>query len=131
MQQITHGSLGLHKAAILGYQSSMSIDKLIENIGLEESENLLAKALPIITTRKKAILDALNDNNLSLAGEYAHKTAGSIRLYGSGRLEALLRQVVSLSKEQSVPAELCSELTSEFDAAIDEIQQRLGPATAQ
>ena len=130
MQQITYGSQVLQKAEVLGYQSACSIDKLIENIGLDESKKLLTEALPIIVTRKGLVLKALDNNEISKAGEYAHRTSGSIRLYGSSRLEELLREVMSLTSDQTVSSGLRNELSEEFDAAISEIQNRVGTSTA-
>lgn len=111
--------------ANLNYQCSVSIDRLIENIGSEESKELLVEALPIIIARKNAILNALEQNDNSAASVGAHKAAGSIRLYGSSRLEALLGEVMSLSAGQPLRSNLKSELESEFNTAIHEIQNRL------
>lgn len=107
------------------YQSSFSIDKLIENLGLKESRELLAEALPIIIARKIAILKALQQNNISVASQESHKASGSVRLYGSSRLEALLLEVISLPPKQSVKPSLGHQLEAEFDDVIHEIQLRL------
>ena len=115
----------IQKAANLDYQSSFSIDKMIENIGAEESKELLIEALPIIIARKGAILKALAQNDISAASKTAHRTAGSIRLYGSSSLEMLLAEVMGLSVNVSPRSALQAELESEFDAAIHEIQSRL------
>lgn len=123
--QIMYGSTELKKVGKLGHQSSFSIDRMIENIGLEEGKKLLKEALPIIMDRSNLIITALEENNTSAAFDCAHRTAGSIRLYGSTRLEELLMEVMSLLADQSPRSELCSELKVEFDAAISEIEERL------
>lgn len=115
----------LQKVDNLGYQSNYSIDRLLENIGHEEGKELLAESLPIIMTRRNAILRALKRGDINVACEYAHKTAGSIRLYGSSRLEALLLEVTLLSVDQTPRSNLYNELQVEFDSAIQEIQERL------
>ncbi len=113
------------KVANLEYHSGHSIDRLVENIGLEESRSLLAKALPIIIVRKDETLKALEQSDISAVHKQAHKTSGSIRLYGSSRLETLLLEAMSLSPEQTKRPGLHHELASAFDAAINEIKMRL------
>lgn len=123
--QTMYKSVELQTMANLIYQCSTSIDRLIENIGSEESRELLVGALPVIIARKNAILNALEQNDNSAACVGAHKAAGSIRLYGSSRLEELLGEVMLLSANQAPRATLRSELNFEFDSAIHEIQNRL------
>lgn len=123
--KIMYGSAEFQKVFNLNHQSSSSINRLIGNIGAEESSELLAEALPIIVKRKSIILKALEQNDVKVACEYAHRTAGSIRLYGSSRLENLLLEAASISADQPQRLELSSELESEFDSAINEIQERL------
>lgn len=123
--QIMYGSVEFQKAASLNHKSSSSIDRLIENIGADESNELLVEALPIIVARKSAILKALEQNDVKVACEYAHRTTGSIRLYGSSRLEDLLLEVASLSANQSQRSGLQTELESEFNSVIHEVQERL------
>ena len=113
------------EVVVLVNQSSSSIDQLIENIGLEDSRDLLTKSLPIIIGRKRTLLKALEDNEISLASECAHQASSSIRLYGSGHLEGLLQEVISLSLAQPVRHGLQGELEAEFNDAISEIKKRL------
>lgn len=115
----------VYKVASLNHQSSFSIDRLIENIGADESRDLLIESLPIIQSRKQAILSALVHGDIEAACVCAHKTTGSIRLYGSSRLEALLLEVTTLPVDQPPRSNLQHELAVEFDLAIFEIQQRL------
>lgn len=123
--QIISSNTELEGVGNLGHKSSCSIDRMIENIGPEEGRKLLIAALPIIIERSRLILEALENNDINAAFDCAHRTAGSIRLYGSSRLEELLMEVMSFSVDQSPPENLCSELKVEFDDAINEIQTRL------
>ena len=81
------------------YDNSFSIDKLIENIGPKDSKELLSEALRMIIVRKLSILKALEQNDTSTASKDAHRARGSIRLYGSSSLEALLLEVMLLSPD--------------------------------
>lgn len=123
--QIMYKNEELQETASSDHHSSYSIDKLFKNIGPEEGKQLLVEALPIIETRKNLILKALEQDEISVACGYAHKTSGSIRLYGSIRLEALLQEVVSIPANQAVRPALYSDLEAGFDEAISEIQKRL------
>lgn len=127
MRQVSshRGGQVFPKMEVLISKSSFSIDQLIENIGLEDSRNLLAKSLPIIIGRKRALLKALEDNEVSLVSEYPHKTSSSVRLYGSSHLEGLLQEVISLSPAHPVRHGPQAELQAEFNDAISEIKKRL------
>ena len=126
MEQVSsHRGQIFPRVVVLVNQSSSSIDQLIENIGLEDSRDLLAKALPIIISRKHTLLKALEDNEITLASECAHQTSASIRLYGSSHLEELLQEVISLKLVQPVRHGLRGELETEFNDAINEIKKRL------
>lgn len=118
-------SVELYEAANVDHQSSFSINRLIGNIGAEESRELLVEALPVIVKRKETIISALEQQDLETACVCAHKAAGSIRLYGSSRLEALLLEVMALTAGQSPRPGLDHELAAEFDSAIHEIEERL------
>lgn len=107
------------------HQHNNSVDRLIRSIGLRESKKLLTKALPIIIARKNALIEAFEQNDRGTARTQAHKAAGSIRLYGSTRLEELLSEVSTLSSKQLISQKLHDELVHEFDVAISEIEERL------
>lgn len=121
-----HAGVETQETANLDYQTNLSIDRMIENIGSKQSRELLEEALPIIISRKSAILDALAKNDISAAHRSAHRTTGSIRLYGSSSLESLLMEVISTPPNQSLRPGLHDKLESEFDAVIHEIKKRLG-----
>jgi len=125
MQQEKLRTQRFQGATTMGYQCSFAIDKLISNIGVEAGEKLLSEALPIIISRKRIILQALEKRDIVAAAECAHSTSGSIRLYGSSRLEELLREVMSLPVDKAVPSKLINGLETEFDTAILEIHKRI------
>lgn len=110
-------------ASNLASLNSPSIRRLINSLGLDESKKLLTDALPIITNRKNDLLTALQQKDFETANQLAHKTMGSIRLYGSSELEMLLQEVISLKSIKACRPNLFNELELEFDHAIHEIEQ--------
>ena len=85
-------------------------------LGIADTLDLMSNAFPLIVERKNMINLALQEGNFERAAAYAHKTIGSIRLYGTDKLEGLLSQL----KEQQVTAETLdgfqAELSEEFDS---------------
>lgn len=108
------------------YQSELSLKKIDnsclnaireteEDIGTDDTIELLTHALPFISERKNMINLALQENDMDRAALYAHKTLGSIRLYGTKKLEKLLTQLKSHQVGNDDFQEFQAELASEFD----------------
>lgn len=88
------------------------------DLGTVDTIDLLSNALPLIIERQKMIELALQEADADSAGFYAHKTLGSVRLYGTEQLENYLNQ---LKHDQVADQDIDSfktRLSNEFDAVI-------------
>ena len=94
---------------------------LLENLGEQGVIELLTFTLPLIKERKRLLLQHLQAGDWEVAARLAHKTLGSIRLYGSAELESLLQQI----RQQELPTIATSAFQTTFDAVFSGIIQTL------
>lgn len=107
-----------------------AVNKLVGDLGVNDTYELLAFALPHITKRHEELQDALERGEWETAARCAHKTLSSVRLYGSERLEVLLYQVREAGTGgMDVPA-LRQELSVEFLSVIQTIKEWLNVNSA-
>lgn len=109
-----------------------TLNALAGRLGLGDTIELLELALPLIAEREQEIRQSLLAGDWSEAARCAHKTMSSVRLYGTHKLELLLRQVQSAGQGQmDVPA-FQQELSAEFVAVMQTISEWLAKhATGQ
>ncbi len=113
---------------IMNKFQSGSVPKIINNaclnaicetesdLGTDDTIELLSSALPLIHERKKLLDLALQESDLKQASLHAHKTLGSIRLYGTEKLEGLLTQLKNQSVLRTDLTYFQSVLNVEFES---------------
>lgn len=107
------------------YGSLTAIHNTYEDIGGRNSTDFLSQSLPMIIQRKDAIVKALAQKDTEDACQCANRTLSSIRLYGSDKLEMLLRQVHETSDVDTDFPKLSSSINQEFDSVIQTLKEWL------
>ena len=99
------------------------LDKLMQDLGIEDAIEVLEYALPRVFERQKKIQQHLQAKQWEEASAYAHQTISSIRLYGSDELERLLRKIKERNESERI--ELQGQLSREFTDVLQAIEQWL------
>ncbi len=94
-------------------------------IGEKETIELFQFALPIVIERQHALEQHLRAKEWAEFKQFAHKSIGSVRIYGSERLEVLLRQAHDIDNDGVDLLAYQQELSKEFEAVIDGIREWL------
>ncbi|MGB0361024.1 MAG: hypothetical protein ACPGVP_08690 [Thiolinea sp.] len=104
-----------------------AIEETKGDLGIADTVDLLSNSLPLIIERKNMINLALQESDLDRASLYAHKTLGSIRIYGTEKLESLLNRLKDkqLDERGSNDFHLKDELSVEFDSVTFTINEWL------
>lgn len=110
--------------------SSEALDSLLENLGMKHTVDLVVFALPHISQRRDSLKQLLLTGSWEEAARVAHKTLSSVRLYGSNRLESLLRQVCQRDIAVISTAAFQTTLDAEFSLTISMLEQWLGSEAA-
>lgn len=99
--------------------TNQKLAKLEKNLGVTDTVDLIRSALPIILERKETLSRLLLTQDIEGASACAHKTLGSVRLYGTDQLEHLLMRVKTLdSKLDDLPG-FQRQISEEFSRVID------------
>ena len=106
-------------------KNNLSLETVVRRLGVEDAIEFLEYALPRIIQRKKWLQEYLSTGDSEAASQCAYRTIGSVRLYGSTKLELLLEQVKLVSNGDIDPVSLQRELSVEFDKAINAIREWL------
>ncbi|WMP19452.1 hypothetical protein [Thiothrix lacustris] len=102
-----------------------ALDALAIQIGEKEAIELFQFALPAVIERQHKLEQHLGAGEWADAAHFAHKTISSVRLYGSNRLENLLRQAKEAANEQVDVTLLRRELSEEFEVIIKAVREWL------
>ena len=106
------------------------LENLVKTIGADSARMLAEQAAANLTDNSNELLRLLRDGATESAAKVAHRMKGSIGVYGSTRLENLIRAIEKRDEETDLsPSEMIDQLTVEVDtvvAALDSAQQRLG-----
>lgn len=102
------------------------LTKLVNTLGVTDTAELIQTAVPIITERRETLSRLLLAQDLEGAADCAHKTLGSIRLYGTPNLEGLLKQVKTLDASQHDLVKFQQRLFEEFSQVIKDCNGLLG-----
>ncbi len=108
-------------------KNSCSLETIAQNLGIEDTIELLEYALPRIAQRQKKIQESLLAEDWEAASKCAHQTISSVRLYGTEELEKLLRQAKQAG-EDTADADIVTlqqELLAEFDHVSQTIREWL------
>lgn len=106
-------------------KNNLSLEAVVRRLGKEDTIEFLEYTLPRIIQRKKGLQEYLSTGDWEAASQCAYRTIGSVRLYGSAKLELLLEQVKLVSSGDVDPVSLQHELSVEFDKAIDATREWL------
>jgi hypothetical protein len=106
-------------------KKDLSLETVVRRLGVEDSIEFLEYALPRIIQRKKWLQEYLSTGDWEAASQCAYRMIGSVRLYGSAKLELLLEQVKLVSNGDIDPVSLQYELSVEFDKAINATREWL------
>lgn len=109
---------------------SEAVDGLLENLGMKATVELVAFALPHIVLRRDSLKQLLHASDWEGAGRVAHKTLSSVRLYSSGQLEALLRQVCQQDIGVISRPAFQAMLDDEFSSIINRLESWLNSRPA-
>jgi len=90
----------------------------VNTLGVTDTAELIQTALPIITERRETLSQFLLAQDFEGAAACAHKTLGSVRLYGTPSLESLLKQVKTLDPAQNDLVKFQHQLHEEFSLVI-------------
>ena len=99
--------------------TNLKLAKLEANLGVTDTVDLIRTALPIIIERKATLSKLLLAEDLEGASACAHKTLGSVRLYGTDQLEHLLTQVKTLDPNRDDLTGFQYQISEEFSLVID------------
>jgi len=105
-----------------------STEYLISQFGKTKTIHMLEFALPHIYDHKKNINQALANNNLPAASNYAHKALSPVRLYGTEKLEKLLLHIKDNTTDNNHAMQLQQATSDEFDFIIKHIEAWLNNA---
>lgn len=100
--------------------TSPKLTKLQENLGTADTVALIQTALPIIIGRRDRLNRFLLTRDFAGACDCAHKSLGSVRLYGTSELESLLAQVKTLNGTQDNLPEFQCQIFDEFSRVIED-----------
>lgn len=106
-------------------QSEAAINHLVETIGLNDACELLQSTHHLITNRKNQLVIALRQNDMAAARRCVHKTIGSIRIYGSERLEVMLSDIANKPLQIINTVAFQQELQVEFESVISVVDMWL------
>ncbi len=99
------------------------LNKLTQDLGIEDTIEVLEYALPRIFERQQKIQQYLQTKQWENASACAHQTISSIGLYGSDELEKLLNKIKDRNESERI--ELQDQLSREFTHVTETIQQWL------
>jgi len=102
-----------------------TLDRYLATVGKKKTLEMVHFSLSYIDQREKEIANALLRANKKLAADLAHKALGSVKFYGTSRLEALLSTIRDGNYRDSEIATLQSELSSEFMLATNNLERWL------
>ncbi|MEB4592710.1 Hpt domain-containing protein [Candidatus Thiothrix sp. Deng01] len=74
-------------------QMFIVLDEIAGRLGREKAIEIVEFSLPYIAGKEQQLRDALQAGDWETAARHAHKAISSVRLFGSVKLEALLRQI--------------------------------------
>lgn len=99
------------------------LNQLEKDLGRSEAADLLRFALPVIQDREARLKSLLLSGNRDEVAKCAHKALGSIGLYGSARLENLLKEASSIdtSGDEDLIA-FQQSLSEEFEHVLSVIR---------
>lgn len=101
-----------------------NLAQLNQELGREQSVELLTFALPHIRQHAEKLHTALSSHNWQQTALYAHKALSSAHLYGSAELNFLLTQLKE--GNQTIPPKAFQQaLADEFALVINSIEQWL------
>lgn len=101
------------------------LDLVADELGVKDTAELFEFALPVIVERKHKLEQFLGAGEWDAAAQCANTTISSVRLYGSEKLEVLLRQIQDAGSSESANTDwqtLRHDLSEEFQVAIDALQ---------
>lgn len=99
-----------------------SLDGYATKMGSETTIQMVKLAIPYIKQREQQLREALLEGDMKAAAGHAHKAIGSVRIYGTLELEALLCQVRDQDFGQSNSTATQQLLSAEFDRASQALQ---------
>lgn len=104
--------------------NASAIKQVSQELGSEQTIELLEFALPHIHQQAQQLDAALSTHNWQQAALYAHKALSSVHLYGSPELRFLLTQLKERNQTIS-PQAFQLALTNEFNDVITAIEEWL------
>ena len=107
---------------MINHDGVSTLDALVNNLGLSEACEFLETSLPEITRRKNILQQSLRSGNFPEAVECARNSLGSIRFFGSAKLETTLLQISNNQIDASNAVELQRKLSREFESVIRTIK---------
>lgn len=103
---------------MMNHDGVSTLDNLVSKLGLSGACEFLESSLPEMTRRKSILQQGLSSGNYPEAVECANQGLGSIRFYGSAKLEATLLQISNNQIDPSNVVELQRRLSREFESVI-------------
>lgn len=107
------------------YDNNQSLETVVRCLGVEGSSELFRYALPRLSQRKKELQKHLSKKDWQAASQSACRAIGSVRLYGSAKLEILLDEIILLGPDEVDFVSLRKEVSVEFDHSIRAIRRWL------
>lgn len=108
-----------------------ALSGLIDQLGLEDATDLVKVSLPILADWRAKLSHALEAGDMDAAAKLAHRAISSVRLYGTERLELLLRRLTNREVQQQSEVVVFEEkLSAEFQFIEQTLQQWLSEQPA-
>jgi hypothetical protein len=101
------------------------LDAMVDKLGMKDTIEMYEYALLKIPEKKNKLQSYIVSENWLHAHQMAHKSLSSARLYGTEKLERLLRQVRLVGTPAIDAPVLAQELSDEFDYVSEQINQWL------
>lgn len=100
-----------------------SIEDLVNDLGMEDTIEILEYTLPIAQKQAEVLLDALKKEDFVIVAQYAHKMISSVRVYGSARLESILFELKEVDQTSQLNVlETYQALKDELELVMHAIQ---------
>jgi len=106
-------------------QSENTLQHLVDLIGFSNACELLRSSLRLIAERQNELESALKHNQDLSARHHAHRIIGSVRLYGSPRLEEMLFMIGNQPFSEVNTVEFQQALSAEFESVISTVREWL------
>ena len=107
---------------MINHHGEWTIDTLVNSLGMSGARDFLETSLPEVVQRNNTLQHSLQSKDYNKAVECAQHTLGSVRFFGSWKLEKLLLKIAGDPIDSSNAADHQRKLSREFESVIRTIR---------